>query len=238
MVSRPRPDEIASALRRAVRERLLAPGESLNQDELARRFGVSRIPLREALRTLVGEGLIQMRPGLGAVVTELQAAEVVELYGLREQLEPPLAPYVVANAGRREAEQLDGLVTQMAALSRDRSEEWSNLNYAFHRRLYELAGRRHSLRLVVQVLNLVEPYARVHAHVLGARAHMQQQRGAIAAALRDGDGERLGRLITSSVHEARDHLLASMPATSADVRTGWPDSGWPGEERADVRAGR
>jgi DNA-binding GntR family transcriptional regulator len=53
-----RPDEIAALLRRAVRERVLLPGQTLNQDELAKRFGVSRIPLREALRTLVGEGLI------------------------------------------------------------------------------------------------------------------------------------------------------------------------------------
>lgn len=210
MASRPRPDEIAASLRRAVRERVFAPGEALNQDELARRFGVSRIPLREALRTLVGEGLVLMQPGLGAVVTELQTTEVTELYGLRLALEPALSPYVVASARRQDVEGLAAVVADMAALGPEQSEQWSNLNYGFHRRLYELSDRRHTVRLIVQVLNLVEPYARVHAHVLGARSQMQDQRSAIVAALRAGDETGLERLIAESIERAQDELIGSM----------------------------
>lgn len=215
MSSRLRPDEIAASLRRAVRERVLAPGEALNQDELARRYGVSRIPLREALRTLVGEGLIVMRPGLGAVVTELQSAEVNELYGLRLALEPGLAGHIVANARRQDVEQLAAVVADMAALAPGQSEEWSNLNYGFHRRLYELSDRRHVVRMVVQVLNLVEPYARVHAHVLGSRPQMQQQRTAIVAALRNGRDEDLRRLIAESIERAQAELIGSMSSEPA-----------------------
>ena len=90
-----RPDEIASAVRRAVLERVISPGQVINQEELAKRFGVSRIPLREALRTLVGEGLIIIKPGLGAIVTELDPDAVDELYGLRLRLEPSLASDIV-----------------------------------------------------------------------------------------------------------------------------------------------
>jgi DNA-binding GntR family transcriptional regulator len=205
-----RPDEIAVALRRAVRERAISPGQAVNQDELARRFGVSRIPLREALRTLVGEGLIIMKPGLGAVVTELDASEVSELYGLRLQLEPPLAKDIVDHVRRRDLDDLATLVASMKALGENESEEWSNLNYRFHRRVYELSERRHAVRLVVQVLNLVEPYARVHAHVLGSRPDTQQQWDEVIEAMRSGDSERLEQLIAEGIRSAQEALMSSM----------------------------
>lgn len=209
-MARLRPDQIAASLRRAVRERVLAPGEALNQDELARRYGVSRIPLREALRTLVGEGLIIMQPGLGAVVTELQAAEVSELYGLRLSLEPGLALAVTKNIRRAEIDQLAGMVVEMQALGPHSSEEWSNLNYAFKRRMYELSEQRHVVRLVVQVLNLVEPYARMHAHVLGSRTRLQDQREAMVAALRAEDAVALEQEIRNAILVAQETLISAM----------------------------
>jgi DNA-binding GntR family transcriptional regulator len=205
-----RPDEIANALRRAVRERVFSPGEVLNQDQLARRFGVSRVPLREALRTLVGEGLVVMNTGLGAVVTELEPAEVNELYELRLQLEPALAAPIVARSRPLDVQSLDSVVTSMDELAANQSEEWSTLNYRFHRRLYELSERRHAVRLVVQVLNLVEPYARVHAHVLGSRQQAQRQRAEMVAALRAADGPTLRALLVDSIATARADLVASM----------------------------
>jgi DNA-binding GntR family transcriptional regulator len=217
-----RPDEIANALRRAVRERVFAPGEVLNQDQLAKRFGVSRVPLREALRTLVGEGLVVMNTGLGAVVTELDAAEVNELYELRLQLEPALAAPIVARARPVDVQTLGSVVTSMGELAAGQSEEWSTLNYRFHRRLYELSERRHAVRLVVQVLNLVEPYARVHAHVLGSRQQAQAQRAEMVAALRAGDGQSLRALLVDSIASARADLVASMrqvaPAATDPLR--------------------
>lgn len=205
-----RPDEIAAALRRAVRERSLPPGDALNQDELAKRFGVSRIPLREALRTLVGEGLVIMKPGLGAVVTELRPDEVEELYGLRLQLEPPLAPEIVDQVRRRDVDDLDTLVQAMGRMRPEESEEWSAGNYRFNRRLYELSDKRHAVRLVVQVLNLVEPYARMNAHVLGSRPRIQAVRVGMVEALRAGDAEQLRRLIEDNIVAGRSELVASM----------------------------
>jgi DNA-binding GntR family transcriptional regulator len=210
-----RPDEIANALRRAVRERVFAPGEVLNQDQLARRFGVSRVPLREALRTLVGEGLVVMNTGLGAVVTELEPGEVNELYELRLQLEPGLAAPIVARSRPVDVQSLGSIVTSMGELAAGQSEEWSTLNYRFHRRLYELSERRHAVRLVVQVLNLVEPYARVHAHVLGSRQQAQRQRAEMVAALRAADETLLRALLVDSIATARAELVASMQQVEA-----------------------
>lgn len=205
-----RPEEIATALRRAVHERSIPPGRALNQDELARQFGVSRIPLREALRTLAGEGLVIIKPGLGAVVTELRPEEVEELYGLRLALEPPLADDIVDHVRRRDADDLDALVGSMAGARPDQAEEWSTANYRFHRRLYELSGQRHAVRLVVQVLNLVEPYVRMHAHVLGSREVLLERRTATVTALRAGDGATLHDVLAANITLGRAELVAAM----------------------------
>lgn len=206
-----RPDEIAAALRRAVRERAIPPGHAMNQDLLAKQYGVSRIPLREALRTLVGEGLVIMKPGLGAVVAALEPDEVEELYGLRLQLEPPLADDIVRHVRRRDVDDLATLVGEMGSLAPDASEEWSSGNYRFNRRLYELSEKRHAVRLVVQVLNLVEPYARMNAHVLGSRARIQGVREQMVEALRAGDADRLATLIRRNIEDGAAELLAAMP---------------------------
>lgn len=205
-----RPEEIAAALRRALRERDIPPGQAMNQDELARRFGVSRIPLREALRTLAGEGLVTMKPGLGAVVTELRPAEVQELYGLRQQLEPPLAEDIVDHVRRRDVEELAAFVDRMQKLGEHDADEWSSARYRFNRRLYEISDRRHAVRLVVQLLNLVEPYARVDAHVLGSRARTQAGLEAMVGALREGDAAALGELIRADIATEQAELLESL----------------------------
>ncbi len=205
-----RPEEIAAALRRAVRERDIPPGRAMNQDELARQFGVSRIPLREALRTLVGEGLVVMKPGLGAVVTELRPAEVQELYGLRLQLEPPLAQDIIDHVRRRDVEDLAAAVERLASGDRTDPEEWSSARYRFNRRLYEISDRRHAVRLVTQVLNLVEPYARVDAHVLGSWARTHAAHVAMVGALRDGDAQALETLVRESISAERSELLESL----------------------------
>ncbi|GLW67531.1 GntR family transcriptional regulator [Actinomadura rubrobrunea] len=209
------PEEIASLLRRAVRERVLRPGQTLNQDVLSRRLGVSRVPVREALRTLVGEGLISMRSGMGAVVSELDADEVEELYDLRLQLEPPLAEAVTRNASECDAEELAGLLRRMDEAKEPDPEEWSGLNYAFRRRMYELSGRPHSVRLATQVLNLVEPYCRYYAHVLGGQERIRNEMAKEITALRERSAERLAEAIKAHLWEARRELAAAMRSNDA-----------------------
>jgi len=208
-----RPDQIASAIRRAVLERVIRPGEVINQEELAKRFGVSRIPLREALRTLVGEGLIVIKPGLGAMVTQLDLEAIDELYGLRLRLEPPLAPDLVEHVRRSDVAELTRMSQRLIDHLEDASDEWSSTAYAMSRRLYELSERRHTTRLVVQVLNLVEPYARMYAQIPGAREASTDIAVRMVAALDAGDATRAERLIARGIETTRTELLAAMAAS-------------------------
>ncbi|HZX69006.1 MAG TPA: GntR family transcriptional regulator, partial [Candidatus Elarobacter sp.] len=83
----PRSETLVEELREAILTGRYAPGARLVQDDLAEAFGVSRIPLREALRRLEGEGLVLISPNRGAVVRTLAPKDVVDLYDLRLALE-------------------------------------------------------------------------------------------------------------------------------------------------------
>ncbi len=73
------------------------------------------------------------------------------------------------------------------------------------------------MRLVTQVLNLVEPYARVHAHVLGSRSQMEQERADMVEALREHDTRRIRTLIEQSIRTAREELVTSMSQAPSDA---------------------
>lgn len=83
----PRSEGLVDALREAILTGRYAPGTRLVQDDLAEAFGMSRIPLREALRRLEGEGLVVISPNRGAIVRPLAPKDVVDLYDLRLALE-------------------------------------------------------------------------------------------------------------------------------------------------------
>lgn len=210
MKAKMRPEEIARLLRRAIREREFLPGDQLNQDELAKRFGVSRIPLREALRTLAGEGLIVMRPNFGAVVTEVRAEEMRELYGLRLQLEPSLAADIVEKCKPQDLEELRGILARMDEAARADVDRWADLHYLFHRRIDEISERQHTLRLLIQVLNLIEPYSRMHVQMTGIGPHKMAEHDGILSALEAGDAGKLSEAMAGGIADAEARLLARM----------------------------
>lgn len=189
----------------------------INQDELAKRFGISRIPLREALRTLAGEGLVVIRPGIGVMVTELSADDVNELYGLRMQLEPPLAESIVSRLRGQDLNELEAILARMSTLEPNDLDGWTNQHYLFHRRLIELSGRRHSIRLAIQVQNLVEPYSRLYMHLIGPQQHSVAEHEEIIAALRAGDAKRLANRMTNALEVVRKRLADAMASDDQDI---------------------
>lgn len=214
----PRPEEIAQLLRRAIRSGVITPGQSLIQEELAARFGVSRGPLREALRLLAGEGLVTITPGYGAVVTSLDPGEITELYDLRILLETDLAAAIASRAQAGDVTELDEMAGRMDdAITAAEQDRWSELNYRFHHRMYELAARPHSLRIVTQLLSLVEPYSRAFVHGMNAYERVQAEHHGMVTALADQDAGALARLIACHLRGAK-HGLVEQLASSAQSR--------------------
>lgn len=205
------PEAIADLIRQAIREKVFAPGAPLVQEDLAQRFGVSRSPVREALRTLAAEGLVTMPLGEGATVRRLSKEDLEEIYDLRIALEPLIAPHVVSEASGRDIAHLEGLVKAMAAASPD---EWMRANYEFHRSIYRLTGRVRTESILTGLLSAVQPYSQENIEQLGGRAQADAEHEQMIEAIRAGDPLRLGELLVQHQRAAKDRLARAYAAAA------------------------
>jgi DNA-binding GntR family transcriptional regulator len=129
---------IAAALRQAILRGEFKAGQPLLQDEVAARFGVSKIPAREALLQLKAEGLVSFYPNRGATVSELSAGEVNEIYIICIALETPALRHALSHLTRADFVRLEGLI---AIMDDERDPlTWSELNWEFHAALYQPCG--------------------------------------------------------------------------------------------------
>jgi DNA-binding GntR family transcriptional regulator len=148
------PDLIVRQLRSDIVSGRLAPGEPLRQDEIARSFGVSHVPVREAFLRLQAERLVEIRPRRGAIVAELSAAELEELNEMRAALEccalRIAMPKFTDEDLRKAAQVLDRIDQQ--------PERWAELNTAFHSLLYARAERPRQLATILSLQRSLERY--------------------------------------------------------------------------------
>lgn len=198
---------IAEQLRTSIRSGQLLPGTRLIQERLAAELEVSRIPLREALHTLAAEGLIEVH-ARGMTVAELSEDDIAELFDLRRQLEPNLAEDIVRGCRDRDRDQLQQLAEQMRAHGTD-ADARAALNYQFHRRIYELAEQRLTLRFVDQLLHLVEPYSRRWARSGRDLQRIDDEHQRMVDALATRDAAALRQVISAHIDGARAHVLAA-----------------------------
>lgn len=203
-------DDATTVLRRAIRQGVFRPGDDLIQEKIATTLDISRVPLREALRGLVAVGIVQLTPGRGFRVTRLAPNEIAELYDLRLQIEPAQSESIVAEASPLQIADLADLERQMRATTDQ--ERWANLNYEFHRDMYAITGKAHAMRIIGQLLDLVEPYSRLYVHELDNLDRVQTEHATMVEALRSGHAETLAAEIDLHLRSARDELLAAMEA--------------------------
>jgi DNA-binding GntR family transcriptional regulator len=148
---------VVSAALQALRERILRgellEGEQLRQEALAEELGVSRIPLREALRQLQSEGLVTFYPHRGAVVSTFSTEEISETFELRAVLEPDLLRRAIPNLTEERIAQARGVLASYEAdLQSGDVSTWGERNWQFHSALLEPANRPLTLG-IVQNLN-------------------------------------------------------------------------------------
>jgi DNA-binding GntR family transcriptional regulator len=131
-------EALAQQLRDEILEGKLAAGQSIRQEEMSARFGVSRSPLREALRQLEAEGMIEYRPNRGAVVASMDEQTVRHVYQFRRIVEPGAIELVVANRSDRllaDFRKLDAALRSATELP-----ELIRTHHQFHQAIYDASG--------------------------------------------------------------------------------------------------
>ncbi|AHG92385.1 GntR domain protein (plasmid) [Gemmatirosa kalamazoonensis] len=196
----------------AIRERILSgaypEGEPLRQDAIAAELGVSRVPIREALRQLEAEGLAVFSPHRGAVVSSLSLDEIDEVFALRADIEPVLL--------RRAVPRLDAAALDRAAEVLDRYEyalrvhdvlAYGELNWQFHSTLYDAADRPVTLGVVQRLHQQCDRYLRMQLALTHGEHRASGEHRAILDAARRRDVRRAAALLREHVLGAGRSLL-------------------------------
>ena len=148
-------EEVAELLRQRIFRRELAPGSWIDEVKLAQEYGISRTPLREALKVLAAEGLVTMKVRRGAYVTEVSEQDLAEVYHLLALLESDAAAVVAGKASPAELKELQALHRDLAGAVKDRDRFFA-LNERFHMKLLELAGNRWRNQLVADLRKVMK----------------------------------------------------------------------------------
>ncbi|WP_067702745.1 GntR family transcriptional regulator [Nocardia jejuensis] len=203
--------EILSELRRLVLEGNLPPGTGMPLGELARQFGVSAIPVRESLQTLIGEGLVEHKPNFGYQVTLLTAAELRELYVVRERLESAAMAAAVhqATAADHALAQETHARLERAVLAQD-AVAYHRETRNFHLALVRPAGMPRVVHMLEYAWNITEPVQpMVHVTTMDRVVlHADHSRQLAAFLARDADTLLA---VTEQHHTRLNGVLSHLP---------------------------
>jgi DNA-binding GntR family transcriptional regulator len=211
-------DWAADQLRSAISEGRLQPGEWLRQERLARELGVSHMPVREALKQLAAEGIVEYLPYRGMRVVEFTPEDIEDIYAVRAALEGRAAR---AAAQRLSPRQIDELRTLLAAMAESMAPELLALNRSQNRRFHELIYRASERAYLIRALDqmwswfptmFLDTYpVTAHAPVAG-RDTDGEEHEAVLAALIAGDGLLAEQLLAQHVMRAGLQLVAVLRA--------------------------
>lgn len=198
-----------------IRQGLLAPGARLRAEEIADEIGVSRMPVREALRRLDSEGLVTLRPNRGAVVTGYGPEEILELFEMRAVLEGLAARKAAAHYGDEQIEEIGDLITRLGRVDSD-DDRWIERHWALHAYVCGLSGRQRLVREVERLHLVLEPYLRSWFAALEAPVRSVDDHRFLLdpAIMRDPDAAELimRRHVLETVPDVIDFLGSKAPA--------------------------
>ncbi|WP_431777294.1 GntR family transcriptional regulator [Ottowia caeni] len=182
-------EEVAEQLRQRIFSGELRPGDWIDELKIAEEFGISRTPLREALKVLATEGLITMKVRRGAYVTETSPKDLADVYHLMALLETDAAETVARRGTEAGLAELSALHKELES-SLSNTARFFDLNEAFHMRLLELADNRWQLQMVQDLRKVMKLHRQNSLQKAGRLEQSLAEHRELMAALVARDGER------------------------------------------------
>jgi DNA-binding GntR family transcriptional regulator len=207
----PASDVIREFIRNAIIDGSLDEGEPIRQDEVARIFNVSKIPVREALKRLEAEGFVEFQRNRGAVVTSLTEPEVAQIFEVRALLESKAISLSIPNMTEstlKRAEERSEAFARETDVAR-----WSELNWQFHLSLYEDADRPFLIDLIRSIYDRIERYVRVLLSFSDATDVAVREHREMIELCRKGDVDRAAQLVNDHIMVACLSLHKCVPSS-------------------------
>lgn len=185
------PKLIADQLRELIARGTLPPGLQLRQMELAERFDASRVPIREALKLLSGEGMVDHDPNRGFFVAPLSVDEARQLYRIRHLLEAELLGSVRWPTKDHLSSLREGLQELEAALKEQDAAQWLARHRAFYKAIFDLSSEKVLVEEVLRLIRLTDRYRALAAYALPTKQRKASQERHLLTALTKRDRKRL-----------------------------------------------
>jgi DNA-binding GntR family transcriptional regulator len=196
---------VTTAIRQRILSGDLAPGEVLRQEALADELGVSRVPIREAITRLTGEGLLTKVPHKGAYVAELSIEEVQETFEIRIRLEPWLFSQAIPHITDAEIAKAEKLVSEMDHAD---SGVWGQLNWRLHETLYVPARRDITLQMLRVLHDRSDRYFRFQVVQVPIREQSHEEHTSLIDACRKRDAKLGAKLLEQHVKTAGQQIIS------------------------------
>ena len=196
---------VFDALRKAIIEGQLEEGEPLRQDEIARLFNTSRIPVREAISRLEEQGLVKTKRYKGAVVAGLSSKETAEIFDLRALLEPEIIRTAVPNMTK---DLLESAREKCAAFTASKDPmEWGDLNRDFHETLYNASELKFFIEIADNAIDRVDRQIRAQLVMSNGMERASREHFGILEACEQGKADLAAQLIKDHILGAKQSLL-------------------------------
>jgi DNA-binding GntR family transcriptional regulator len=205
---------VADELRRRILSGALAEGQQLRQEALAADLGVSRIPIREALRQLEAEGFVAIASHRGAVVSKLSLDEIAELFELRIRLETWLLELAIPRMTEDDLAQAEAALEAM--ISNRKIENWGALNWDFHAALYAPAARPATLRILRRINENTDRYIRLQISLTSGQLKAHREHKELLQLCRAGNAARAVAALEQHILDVRDGLVAELREVGPD----------------------